>query len=303
VWSGCATIFSHHSQVTPISLPQNAAIYDTTGTQIPTFRTQYGVRVVSLASPQDDLIYIKLDSSIYEFRPRKWPRLLTVLDVYPIGIGSFVDDLSGNAFEYRDISSAQIDTARHLIRNSRGMDTVWLPKRTPLVDLNFLITTDFGGEYNIDKDPISPFYRWEFGAGLGFAKVIEIYAGYESMDRMHLTNNRTQASFTGSSITRSIKARFYPYRGFYLSTGYGWLDATSPQYSITNADVTPQTTFSDPGGVSHFHDLIIGLGYAASFSFIEFEDSYAIPHNITFGTQPLDYSFFVLKFGLNFRFP
>ena len=63
VWSGCATIFSHHSQVTPISLPQNAAIYDTTGTQIPTFRTQYGGYFMNRAG---DLFICNVDLELPE---------------------------------------------------------------------------------------------------------------------------------------------------------------------------------------------------------------------------------------------
>jgi len=135
------------------------------------------------------------------------------------------------------------------------------------------------------------------GLGLGYSELVEFYFRYESIGLMHLMNGLDE--FTGYSLTKALKLRVYPFRGLYIGASYGWLNASTDSLYLSPPHILVSTV--GPSTKTSFHTWAFSIGYSGKWTFAEFEQSFGIPHHVMFGSQSIDYSFWIVRFGVNVR--
>ena len=296
---GCASLFPLHDEKVYAILPDSVGVSDAAGTSLPVVHDRFDDHFITLHSPENDILFVQYRDAYYQVKVDRTLRFLTLLDLYPMGLGAFIDDLTGNSYGYSSLTLSAIDTLRV---HSPG-DTLFL--QPPAASRFYLLATaNYGGFYSFTQTPILTTPRSQAGAGIGFRKALELYAEYGWTALMQLRNSTTNAPFEGNMNAWGVVMRVYPYRGFYATLGYEWIRATSGEYVLNaHGGASGAQDSTVQSGVSHVQAVRAGVGFASSWTFIEYEWSFGLPNQLTFGSQPVQFGFGVLKCGVNVRIP
>ena len=294
---GCATVFPAQEQKVYVQLPPDATLLDTTHTLLPLERDSFGYASVLLRQPQHDLLLLHQHDSLYLVRPTVGLRSLCLLDQF-LGAGTsaltFIDDVTGNAYSY---SGIDLRTSIPLPANS-GIDASTIEhaslhsRSVARPDVYVLILGNLFGPFtNASAAQNMGFGQAEVGAGAGLSQRVESYLAldYFSGVTMH---GASGASWATNQSILSLKLRLYPFNtsGFYI-LGSG-----------SNVFVNPHDSTANRFGSSKFAAFGAGVGYAASFTFIELEWMRPFISMLQFGSEAVsDFSMLVFRLGLHFR--
>ena len=286
-----------------VMLPEGAIIYNGAGRPLTPDTNKYNEKVVTLRSPGDDLLHVIYDSVSFEVRPKRSVRAIACLDACVLPVLFFVDEISGNSFQYSEVSFSGVDTLDHESRRklARGTNLVQPLRDSRIAYL--LLTTNFSGLYASRFTPEFLWFHTEVGVGVGFMHRLELYYSLESRGLMGLVDEQTKQAFNASTSIRALKLRLYPYGGFYLLGGYGLVEAAVEDYDAV--PIAQPGDYVDPfeHRAAEFHEVLIGIGYSGPGAFIEYEHGLSIPSRIPFGFKSVRYSFGTIKWGINVRIP
>lgn len=283
--SSCATLWPNRIESCDIDLRGGAELYDTTGRAIEIDSNVNG-STAKMLHPRDDVVAIRYGHHSYFVHPSRSLRPLAILDfVGTMGLGSFVDDVTGNDVGYSMITFRPEDTLT-LATSLKGAG-LFANAHSPVL----MIEAELGGVYNFNQTPLFTTPRGSIGLGFGFRKRLELFAQFEGCGLMGLTSDDGK-DFTGMLLAPSLRLRLYPYRSLYLGAGVGFVHAYAdtlyrPSHELATL---PQ---------SYFRDILLSIGYSATWTFCEFELAQSIPGHVRFGDQQIGYSFWMIKFGLN----
>jgi hypothetical protein len=297
---GCASLVTKGQQDVWLVVTDSARVFDSHGNPFPTSKTSDSIPLIKLTPPQDDVVAVQYKGSTYAIRPTTSIRGLAVADGFGSwGIFSLIDDVNNNDYEYNSVSFKASDTGSYLRVDPNDFTDLkkLFPRDHHRGRFYGILELDASLMYPFDQAPLLPPAE-SAGLGLGYSELLELYFRYESINLMHLTNNVDD--FTGYSLTKALKLRIYPYHGLYIGGSYGWLNASTDSfYHSTDS----HTLISTVGAVakSTFHTFAFSIGYAGKWAFAEIEQSFGIPYYVMFGSQPIHYTFWIIRFGVNAR--
>jgi hypothetical protein len=278
--TSCGTLWPTNDQHCPLVLPEGAQLFDTSGRAIPV-DTLNQVTEAHLYYPKNDLLVVKFNNTFYAIQPRKSLRLLTLLDfIGTMGVGSFIDDVSHNDFECTEIRFDPKDTLTAV-----PYSTAAIPINSRSQNrLRFILQADFGGIYNFNQSPLFITPRGSVGIGLGYRRSVEIYGEYlVSVDGKQIT---------GTTLSELVNTRIYPVGGVYLGLGVGFVHAYSDTLYLESHRLSSLPR-------SSFKEVLVSVGYSASWTYCEANFALSSPAIIALGDQSVRYSFWTIKCGLN----
>jgi hypothetical protein len=292
--SACSPSRSQHVLV---QVPKTAEIYDTSGHRLGLSNDYEGRTVIVLSYPENDMLFVKWESKFYELKPESDLGTASAFAIIAtMGIGAFIENVGHAEREYVSVRFTPADTSKLPIAISPHAENL---KDTHV--WNVIGRANYGGLSF--QSYVAPFSwpRGEIGLGLGVKSCFETYLNYESIDLMHLKNTKTGSDFTGRATGLSVQARVFLYDGLFMSGGYQRVHATSSiDHDSLSSGVSSR---SDPfAGSSDFNSLLVSVGYSLSWAYVELQDAFSAK-TVLFGSQMLNYSFLVLKFGVNLRLP
>ncbi len=297
--SGCASLITKGQQDVSLFVPDSAHVFDSRGRAFAISKGWDSLPVLRLTPPNDDVVAVQYNGSIYAMKPSTSIRGLAVADLFgSMGIFSWIADLNDNDYEYYALTFKPQDTGSYIRvdRKLFGDLRDLFPRDHHKRRFYGILEGDFGTLYRSDQIPLLPPAE-SIGLGLGYSELVEFYFRLESIGLMHLMNGLDE--FTGYSLTKALKLRVYPYRGLYIGGSYGWLNASTDSLQLS----PPHTLVSTvgPSTRTSFHTWAFSIGYSGKWTFAEFEQSFGIPHHVIFGSQLIDYSFWIVRFGVNIR--
>jgi hypothetical protein len=294
--SSCASINALHPQRVNVLIPSADTLFHQTGMICRLIPKEDGRTLARLEYPQDNLLYIREDSNYYEVHPSKDLYPFVALDFLTLGIGSFIDDLTNSTVEYVALRFDSTDRAK-LPKLVAIPSRVNVDEEAGLVGGFYpILEVDYGGIYSLSQNAIFP-ANGGAGLGIGYRRRLELFGKYEAVALMQIHSESANTDFNGTSFSKSLTLRAYPYSGFFASAGVQWIRAISGAQLIRSGSEAAQTLDE---GRSDFQAFSFSIGYSGQWTFCEYERAYSMKQ-VLFGKHSLAYSFGILRFGINIR--